>query len=380
MRVERISEFLNLPKFFVASKQILPMLVVLTSFVIPAISDAQNLLNFPQKIVIDAERDRLIVSNFGGPGALVQIDSEGNQEYFVSEAGCVDGMDIVGEVVYGVGRGRKLYGYDLATGQQVLDFAFPPSPGAYLSSVASDEEGHLFISCPALHTIYKYRISDETFTVFAQDNGLRRPNGICLEREKDRIVVIDDSSGTSIIHAISLSDGTVSDLLTTDLRNPDGIVRDVNGTYYIGGYYLPGLYRVDSEFSQQPEMFFEGSHMVYPTYDARDHSLLITYYGAHSWDRVMLPAGTLTGTVSFSLLQNAILEDVGITVGAMILHPDDTGVFSKNVPIGTFDVTASLEGYGTVIIEDVEFFEDQVTSLTFELRRLSLTPDSVFQD
>jgi len=342
--------------------------LILIFAVIPAFTQA--LLNFPQKIVIDADRDRLLISNFGD-GALVQIDSEGNEEYFVQTADFVDGMDIVGDVVYGVGSNCKLYGYDLDTEEQVLDVSFPTGAGVYLSSVTSDSTGHLFISCPALHTIYKFRISDQSYWVFAEGNGLNRPNGILLESENDRIVVIDDSPGTSIIHAISLSDSSVTNLMTNNFDRPDGIVRDVVGTYYVGGYYLPGLYRIDEDFSQPPEMFFAGSHMVYPNYDSRDHSLLITYYGAHSWGRVMLPAGILAGTVVVDPQAN--LEEVEISVCNLTTNPDNTGMFSRNIPVGIFDVTASLEGYGSLTVEDIEFIDGQVTPLFFELNSVQST-------
>ena len=266
-------------------------LLLVICLAIPLSAQAQNLLDEPQKIVVDAEHDRLLVSNFGN-GAIVQIDNENNQSYFIENAGFVDGLEIVGNTIYGVGHSRKLYAYNLDTREQVLDFHFSGLDSNYLSSVTSDSAGHLFISCPALHTIYKFRISDNSYGVFAQGNGLNRPNGILLEIENNRIVVIDDSPDASIIHAISLSDATVTTLATTSFDRPDGVVRDAFGAYYIGGYYLPGLYKIDADFSEEPEMFFAGSHMVYPTYDPRDHSLLITYYGSDGWDWIMLETGT----------------------------------------------------------------------------------------
>jgi len=112
-------------------------------------------------------------------------------------------------------------------------------------------------------------------------------------------------------------------------------------------------------------MIFAGNNMVYPTYDPSDHSLLITYYWANSWERVMLPAGIFTGTVS--TYPPADLEEVEISVCNLTIHPDETGMFIRNVPVGIFDVSVALEGYETVTIEDVEFIEDQVTPLFFEL-------------
>jgi hypothetical protein len=81
---------------------------------LPAICTADNLLSGPQKIVIDAAHDRLLVSNYN-TGHIVQIDSAGNQSYFVQGAEFVDGMEIVGNTVYGVATGKRIKGCDLDT-------------------------------------------------------------------------------------------------------------------------------------------------------------------------------------------------------------------------------------------------------------------------
>ncbi len=108
-----------------------------------------------------------------------------------------------------------------------------------------------------------------------------------MERENNRIVVIDDSPD-SRIHAVSLIDSSVTTLMSTTFDRPDGIVRDKYGNYYVGGYYLPGVYKADPKFGKGFELFFKGSNIVYPTYDRSDHSLLVTYYEANSWERISL--------------------------------------------------------------------------------------------
>ena len=282
----------------------LPILIILF---IPAICAAQSLLSGPQKIVIDAMHNRLLVSNYN-TGSLVQIDSSGNQSYFVQGANFIDGLEIVGDTVYGVGTNGRIRAYDLATKQLVMNLIITGSNTDYLSSVTSDSSGHLFISCPNLNIIYKLRISDQSFWIFAENNGLNRPNGILLEKENNRIVVIDDSPSPSKINAISLVDSTVSTLTTTTFTNPDGIERDKNGFYYVGGYYLPGIYKFDSDFSQPPVLFFQGSHIIYPTYNVKNHSLLITYYGANTWGEVFISPTSVKNQVDFqkkfSLFQN----------------------------------------------------------------------------
>jgi hypothetical protein len=275
--------------------QLLKLKVIISSIILlvvisTTLSQAQ-LLNGPQKIVTDAKRNRLFASN-GNDGKLVMIDSTGTQRHFIDTAGFIDGLEIVGDTIYGVADNRVIKAYNLITKQLVMNITLTGGVSTnYLSSITSDSAGHLFISCPDLNAIYKLRISDRTFWTFAQNGGLNRPNGILLERDKNRIVIIDDSPPPSMIHAISLLDSTVSNLDTTTFNSPDGIVRDKNGYYYVGGYYLTAIYRFSPDFSGLPVPIFSGSHMVYPTYDYNDHSLLITFYDANTWARIFLPVG-----------------------------------------------------------------------------------------
>lgn len=291
---------------------VLPFCLFLLS---PVSSIAQNLLRGPQKIVIDAARNRLLVSNYD-TGALVEIDSTGHQSYFVQNAGFVDGCEIVGDTIYGVGNNRKVFAYDLISKRQIMNITLTGNAANYLSSVAYDSAGHLFISCPSTHEIYKIRLSDRKWWVFVKGNGLNKPNGILLEKERNRIVVIDDSPSPALIHAISLADTTVTTLLSTTFSSPDGITRDKYGYHYMGGYYLTGLYRTDANFSHAPEKFFNGTTMVYPTYDPATHSLLITHYGANTWERIPLTttAGSELlpelGSLSLTVYPNPFSSDL----------------------------------------------------------------------
>ena len=294
---------------FINSKRILVSLLYIIVLLVPTICKAQNFFSGPQKIVIDAERNRLLVSNYN-TGDLIQIDSSGTQTPFVLGADYRDGLEIVGDTIYGVGSNRIIHAYNLVTKQPVMNVHIEGTNNNYLSSIASDSSGQLFISCPMLNTIYRMRISDQSYWIFAENNGLNKPNGILLERENDRIVVIDDSPSPSLIFAISLIDSTISTLKTTTFNRPDGIVRDNNGYYYVGGYYLPGLYKINPDFSEEPELFFSGNYMVYPTYNAANNSLFITYYNQNSWGEVLLPSTGAEETgynlrpEEFQLLQN----------------------------------------------------------------------------
>jgi hypothetical protein len=249
---------------------------------------AQVLLSGPQKIVIDAKRNRLLVSN-DNTGSIVAIDSVGEQSFFAENAGFIDGMEIVGDTVYGVANNRKIRAYDLVSGQFLYEVPFGGISGNYLSSIAYDSAGCLFISCPKLNEIYRMRISDHSFWIFAKNNGLNKPNGILLERDKNRITVIDDSPNSTVIHGINLSDSTdIDSLALAPFNSPDGITRDMYGNYYVTGYYLNKMYRFSPDFSSGPVPVHSGTSMVYPTYDARDNSILVTHYNSSTWERIPL--------------------------------------------------------------------------------------------
>ena len=136
-------------------------------------SNAQNLLNGSQKIVNDAPRNRLLVSNYND-GNLVVIDSTGNQTLFVPNADFVDGLEIIGDTIFGVGNNRYIHAYNLETRELLWNKKIPGTN--YLSSMASDSAGHLFIPCPVSNIIYKLRISDQAYWVFDISVGnMRRP-------------------------------------------------------------------------------------------------------------------------------------------------------------------------------------------------------------
>jgi hypothetical protein len=260
------------------------------SLFFPIMCFAQNLLQGPQKIVIDKERNRYIVSNWFGGGDLVSIDSLGNQSYFVENAGMTDGMQIVGDTVYGTGPGYSgtVRGYDLGTGLQVMNLDLSGIGVQHLSSFVVDSTGILIASERFGTRIFKIDPKTHNYWAFADSSIIDEPNGLLYEPEYNRLLVCLDQPNPPIL-AINLTDSTVSTLVSTNLGGSDGIEKDLSGDYYITGYDLPGIYKFDSTFSQPPELIFPGNYIVYPTYNEKHNSLLITYFNQNQWGEVPLP-------------------------------------------------------------------------------------------
>jgi len=260
---------------------------------------SQNLLNQPQKIVIDAERNRYIVSMWGGGGDLVQIDSLGNQSYFVENAGMVDGMQIVGDTLYGSGPypSGTVRGYNLETGELVMDLDLSGDGVQHLSSFVVDSSGIIYTSERFGTRIFKINPKTREYWVFAEGNGIDKPNGLLYEPENNRLLVCLDQPNPPIL-AISLTDSTVSTVVSTNLEGSDGIAKDKYGNYYITGFELSGIYKFDPGFNGEPELFFEGDYIIYPTYNEEHHSLLVTYYFQNGWDEVFLENNLLNNPES----------------------------------------------------------------------------------
>lgn len=268
---------------------------------------SQNLLNDPQKIVIDAAHDRYLVSNFMGGGDLVQISTiDGCQSLFVENAGMIDGMHIVNNVVYGSGTGGNIFGYDLDTGEQVMNLDVPGV--THFSSFISDADGFIYTSERFGQRIFKVDLVTETYSVFAQGGGIDQPNGLLLEPEYNRMLVCMDKTNPPI-YAIDMTDQTITLIATTSINGSDGIAKDLNGNYYLTGYYLPGIYKFPPDFSGEPELFYTRSFIVYPTYNSTNNSFLVTLYNSDDWAEIPLDENVLNNpeSVTYDSLHNRYL-------------------------------------------------------------------------
>jgi hypothetical protein len=309
---------------FKRSKLVILCFFISKILLIPQICEAQNLLSGPQKIVIDSKHNRYLVSNFNGN--IVQIDSAGNQSIFKWNAEFNDGMEIVGNTVYGTfyspGNPGQVKGYDLDTRQPVMEVHV--NYVTHLSSITADSSGNLYLSASFGTKIVKMRLSDLAHWLFVDGQGLNNPNGMIYEEANNRLVVCEDRPNPSI-KAVSLVDSAVTTLTTTNLAGSDGIAKDVNGIYYLTGYFLNGIYMFDSAFSQPPEIIYYGSGIVFPTYDEKDHALLITKFNTNTWEKIPLPVSSVYNTTNrpkeFILYQNYPNPfNPSTTIGYLIPH------------------------------------------------------------
>ena len=211
-------------------------------------SASAQLMNHPESIVYDSERDRYLVSNWDS-GDMIQIDSDGVQDYFIVNQFCYAGMQIIGDVIYVSGRDQGVRGFDLETGQQVMHVILPGS--AMLNDMTSDNQGYLYVSAPNANQIYKIDPITGNWSTFVS-SGVSSPNGLYFDEPHNRLLLVS-SRNSSPLQAISLADSSVSVIAYTGLSILDGLTMDSQRNIYFSSWNSNAVYKYDSTFTNPPE-------------------------------------------------------------------------------------------------------------------------------
>jgi sugar lactone lactonase YvrE len=255
-------------------------IVVLTCF---SAVEAQ-LLNNPESVVYDSLRDRYLVSNWN-TGHMVQIDSDGVQDYFIISQHCYAGLHIKGDSIYVACRGEGVRGFDLETGQLFLDVDIAESTVA--NDITSDNSGYLYVSDPNIHKIFKVRISDGQYSIFVE-SGVSVPNGIIFDEPHNRLLLVS-ARNVAPLQAISLVDSSVSTIVNTGISILDGLTTDGRGNYYFSAWGTNSVYRYDSTFTNPPEQI--STHAPEPAdifYNVHNDIIAVPIFYGHYIDFVSI--------------------------------------------------------------------------------------------
>jgi len=238
---------------------------------------AQNLLNRPESVVFDSVYNRYLVSNWAN-GRIIQIDSNGVHEPFVSGHGSINGVAIANGIVFAC-CSTKVKGFELSSQDTVMDLAIPGALN--INDVTSDNNGNIYLTDFDAKKIYKVNIQSHAYSTFV--SGLTRsPNGIIYEEENNRLLFCSFGHNIPIL-AVDLNDSTLSVVANTTLANCDGFAKDDFGRYYITSWYTLSMYRFDSVFSSPPEVFYTNAGApVDISYNSRDDILAVPLMNANT--------------------------------------------------------------------------------------------------
>src|ERR687885_2512886 len=209
-------------------------------------------LKNPESVAYAANQNVLFVSNVNGK------PDQKDQNGFISKVSPSNGSIIELNWITGLNAPKgitisnnnsKLYvsditdlvEIDIASGKMVKRFNAPGS--TFLNDVVSDNQGNVYVSDTRTNTIYKLDAklgnSSSTLQVWLQDPQLHGPNGLHIDINKNRLIVVSLGELTMPgggIEVVDLKNKTISSLGKEGTTSPfgglDGIESDANETHY----------------------------------------------------------------------------------------------------------------------------------------------------
>ena len=209
-------------------------------------------LKNPESVAYEPKQNVLYVSNVNGK------PDQKDQNGFISKVSPSNGSIIELNWITGLNAPKgitisnnnsKLYvsditdlvEIDIASGKMVKRFNAPGS--TFLNDVVSDNQGNVYVSDTRTNTIYKLDAklgnSSSTLQVWLQDPQLRGPNGLHIDNNKNRLVVVSLGELTMPgggIEVVDLKNKTISSLGKEGTTSPfgglDGIESDANESHY----------------------------------------------------------------------------------------------------------------------------------------------------
>jgi sugar lactone lactonase YvrE len=231
----------------------------------------------PESVIYEPNENVLFVSNIDG-----QPDSKDNQG-FISKVSPLNGSIIELNWVTGLNAPKgmaitnntnntllyvsditDLVAIDIKSGKIINRYSAPGS--AFLNDVASDNQGHIYVSDTVTNTIYRLDTNNNlgnssnnnnnntSLQVWLQSPELNGPNGLYVDNSNNKLIVVSFgafSNPGGSIKIVDLQNHTISSLGKEGTAVPigglDGIEADTTGRhYYVTDNAAGKLYVVNS--------------------------------------------------------------------------------------------------------------------------------------
>lgn len=239
---------------------------------------SQDLFNGPEGVVYDTIYQRYLVANWNN-GTIVAVDSNRVQSYWKLGVPRPSGMLLIGDTLVVAGQNAVVC-YNLHSKAFILTVV--PTATDLLNSVVADTSGFVYVSDAQPGRIYKINLSESSYEVLVEsDPELYMPVGLYFEAENNRLLVTCRPGGYGAIRAVSLIDGSVSDVVTTDLPVFGYITEDNNGNYYVSCHPIDVVFKFDHTFSSAPDVFVPAHSPTQLMYNPVLHEMVIPDYAGN---------------------------------------------------------------------------------------------------
>ena len=246
--------------------------VVFFSIIISGSTLAQNLFSGPECIMLDEARDRYLISNYYN-GTIVSLDMDGNQTVFKSGLNQSLSFDIHGDSLF-ISTGTSVTILNLNTAATISTITIPGSVG--LDGLLYHED--LLYALGTNSTVYKIRLSDETYWTWVQGAFPGQPQDIIFDPMNDRMILCT-YNGSKTLWSIQKADSSVSPIIDTEIGGFDGMAMDHQGNLYISSWSTGAIHMYNDEFVHPPvTVFNNGSGAANISIIERDTLLALPFF------------------------------------------------------------------------------------------------------
>ncbi len=201
-------------------------------------------LNTPESVLYDTQRDIIFLSNVDGAPtdkdnkgyiSVLTIQGEMLNKHWVTGLNAPKGLGVYKDTLY-VTDIDTLLAININNGK--VEQRYYASEAKFLNDIIIDSNGVVYVSDMGTSSIY--RLVDNEFTIWLQDDKLENPNGLYLEN--DHLIVgswgrmANESSMNALGHLkiVSIKDKSINSLGDgTPIGNLDGVESDGNGNFYV---------------------------------------------------------------------------------------------------------------------------------------------------
>lgn len=207
-----------------------------------------NYLMGPECVTYDSVYNRYLVCNYT-TGTIVAVDPAGNQTIFNAQFEHALGATISDTRFY-YSSGTDIRALDLASGELMTSYSLPGVQ--QVDGMAMDRDGNIYALASIIRVMFKIDTKTGAISRFVEEGLRRMPQDVIYDEPNHRLLVASYEA-FSPIQAVSLEDGSVSDVVFTPTGDFDGIAYDGHGNYYLSHWTEPGkVLMYNSAFSNPP--------------------------------------------------------------------------------------------------------------------------------
>lgn len=203
-----------------------------------------------ESVEFDYANNRYLVSNTTTKQIIARA-ANGTLSVFATLSIAPYGIEIVGDTLYCC-TSTSITALNLNNGSQIFNQVIGTG-SVFLNGITHDPAGNLYLTGFSNKKVYRFNTATRQSNIYV-NNTVNTPNGIIYDAYdgvNPRLVMA--GWGTpAIIKAISLSDSSLTTLVSTPFGNIDGIAKGKNGNFYISCWSNNSIQRYDSTFANTP--------------------------------------------------------------------------------------------------------------------------------